>query len=744
MADRGIPLSAVCPRYLHTNSTTHKWPFSAVAELIDNAYDPDVKAKQIWIDKTTIKNEDCLVFMDNGAGMDDDKLHKMLSFGFNDKKIVGNHVPVGYYGNGFKAGSMRLGKDAIVFTKQSKTMCVGLLSQTYLKKINAQNVIVPIVKFTYSEQIEKAVPEHMSSLNDILHYSLFNTIEELLAEFKIIDEQCSKSSGTRIIIWNLHKKSSEDSKEPLAEFDFTHDEFDIRLPVVCEDTMEKNKQAEYDKSVPESKYSLRAYCSVLYLKPRINIILRGKKVQTQYISKSLAYTQKDTYKPTFLKNRIVITFGYNTKSKEQYGLMMYYHNRLIKAYERAACQLKAEDVGVGVIGVIECNYLSPSQNKQEFEDSDIYRKTMQSLSNKLEDYYKEIRHRLKKNLNCTTPAEDIAKQPDKKLVNCDSCLKWRKLPDDTVLEELPEKWYCHMNPDPEFRSCDKEEESEDSEGEEIIYKKTFKEHEKHQKLLEEKRENSSSLISSSQTMQNACSDSNFLDCSGSESVDNNAKDNIVTSTGKKRASSLNVNVTNKKRAKQTNERTKLQNASTLKAPSQNFAVGKMEQDHQSTENSTEESHYFDIQYQQDMEKTQQLQENFTKPRESEESSEAPAESNELRCQIDNLLKEIEIKAINCENLKKKVCELEDEKKKLENDLDKMQKENENLSNDAHEFSNNYTLINTRLKKLRQNVGCLLIKFIPALDLQQVNYDCDVIDEILQQTLDDLSSTITIP
>lgn len=46
--------------------------------LPDNAYDPDVNAKQIWIDKTVISDHICLTFTDNGNGMTADKLHKML------------------------------------------------------------------------------------------------------------------------------------------------------------------------------------------------------------------------------------------------------------------------------------------------------------------------------------------------------------------------------------------------------------------------------------------------------------------------------------------------------------------------------------------------------------------------------------------------------------------------------------------------------------------------------------------
>uniref|UniRef100_A0A3P9L434 Morc S5 domain-containing protein n=1 Tax=Oryzias latipes TaxID=8090 RepID=A0A3P9L434_ORYLA len=147
-ASGGVPLSTLAPKYLHTNSTSHTWPFGAIAELIDNAYDPDVSAKQFWIDKTMIKEKLCLTFMDNGNGLDHETMHKMLSFGYSDKTAIKGHVPIGMYGNGFKSGSMRLGKDAIVFSKSESGMCIGMLSQTYLELIGADQIQVPIVCIT--------------------------------------------------------------------------------------------------------------------------------------------------------------------------------------------------------------------------------------------------------------------------------------------------------------------------------------------------------------------------------------------------------------------------------------------------------------------------------------------------------------------------------------------------------------------------------------------------------------------
>lgn len=38
--------SKIHPKFLKSNSTSHRWPFGAMAELLDNAMDPDVKAQQ--------------------------------------------------------------------------------------------------------------------------------------------------------------------------------------------------------------------------------------------------------------------------------------------------------------------------------------------------------------------------------------------------------------------------------------------------------------------------------------------------------------------------------------------------------------------------------------------------------------------------------------------------------------------------------------------------------------------------
>ncbi|KAM9566600.1 MORC family CW-type zinc finger protein 3 isoform 2-T2 [Guaruba guarouba] len=390
---------------------------------------------------------------------------------------MNGRVPVGLYGNGFKSGSMRLGKDAIVFTKNGETMSVGLLSQTFLEVTKAEHVMVPIVTFNNHRQISDPA-ESKNSLKAILTHSLFSTEEKLLAELDAIIGK----KGTRIIIWNLRRDKNEKT-----EFDFDKDKYDIRIPEDLDETGKRGykKQERLDQIVPESDYSLRAYCSILYLKPTMQIILRGQKVKTQLVSKSLAFIERDIYRPKFLNAKTVrITFGFNCRNKDHYGIMMYHKNRLIKAYERVGCQLKANNMGVGVVGIIECNFLKPTHNKQDFDYTNEYRLTIAALGEKLNDYWNEMKTKKNGEYPLALPVEEIQKQPDQTWVQCDSCLKWRKLPDG--IEHLPEKWYCSLNPDPQFRNCNVPEEPEDDDLIHPTYEKTYKkkDREKLKKRLE--------------------------------------------------------------------------------------------------------------------------------------------------------------------------------------------------------------------------------------------------------------------
>ncbi|XP_040855863.1 MORC family CW-type zinc finger protein 4 isoform X1 [Ochotona curzoniae] len=443
----GIRLSTMSPRYLQSNSSSHTRPFSAIAELLDNAVDPDVSARTVFIDVEEVKDKPCLTFTDDGCGMTPLRLHRMLSFGFTDKVIKKSHRPIGVFGNGFKSGSMRLGKDVLVFSKNGSTLTVGLLSQTYLERVQAQAVIVPIVPFNQQNKRMIITEDSLPSLEAILNYSIFNSEKDLLAQFDAIPGK----KGTRVLIWNMRR-----NKDGKSELDFDTDQYDI---LVSDFDAEEKETGDVASELPETEYSLRAFCGVLYMKPRMKIFLRQKKVTTQLIAKSLANVGYDIYKPTFTNKQVRITFGFSCKNSNQFGIMMYHNNRLIKCFEKVGCQVKpTRGEGVGVIGVIECNFLKPAYNKQDFEYTKEYRLTINALAQKLNAYWKEKTSQ--ENFETSYLARSIPKIPDQTWVQCDECLKWRKLPGKVDPSILPARWFCYYNSHPKYRRCSVPEEQE--------------------------------------------------------------------------------------------------------------------------------------------------------------------------------------------------------------------------------------------------------------------------------------------
>lgn len=123
-----------------------------------------------------------------------------FSFGYSNKEEIDGHKPIGRYGNGFKSGSMRLGRDALVLTRQVDTMSVGLLSQTYLKSVNAETVLIPIVSF--STKTKKLLEENsvaaQENLRVILQWSVFSTSDDLVNSLSTVN---SSFKGEKIFFF---------------------------------------------------------------------------------------------------------------------------------------------------------------------------------------------------------------------------------------------------------------------------------------------------------------------------------------------------------------------------------------------------------------------------------------------------------------------------------------------------------------------------------------------------------------
>ncbi|CAN1190566.1 Protein MICRORCHIDIA 2 [Linum perenne] len=381
----------VHPKFLHSNATSHKWAFGAIAELMDNAVDEIPNgASFVRVDKVEMSKDKspALLFLDDGGGMNPDD------------------------GNGFKTSTMRLGADVIVFSRSTyagkATQSVGLLSYTFLRKTGQDDVVVPMVDFDISGHwaepiVFSSLDDWSSNLKTILEWSPFTSKEELLEQFDVIGKH-----GTKILIYNLWLND-----EGVYELSFDDDDKDIRLrdEVHHGQTKLHKRAVEIQNHVSyRLRFSLRAYASVLYLRKFTNfkIILRGKPVDQYTIAEHLLSPKIVTYRPqmaTATSEAVIqATLGYIPEAPFPVsGYNVYHKNRLIRPYWKVTPEGSAK--GHGVVGVLEANFIEPAHDKQDFERSVIFIRLETKLRQILMEYWNTHCHLF----GYQSPAERIVK-----------------------------------------------------------------------------------------------------------------------------------------------------------------------------------------------------------------------------------------------------------------------------------------------------------------------------------------------
>lgn len=387
----------VHPKFLHSNATSHKWAFGAIAELLDNAVDEILhgatyaKVDQIY---NTRDYSHALLVQDDGGGMDPECIRQCMSLGYSMKNT---NATIGQYGNGFKTSTMRLGADVIVFTRtacgSSSTQSIGLLSYTFLRKTNQDDIIVPMVDFelptgpeTPRMLIRNARETWKKNLDTILEWSPYTTETELMKQFDDIGPH-----GTKIILYNLWLND-----DGILELDFDSDKEDIKL----RGGFKTNSFSKSERELLEShisyrlQYSLRAYTSVLYLRrpTNFNIILRGKPVEYHNIADDLKFSKVITYKPQLgpgIKEVVVeTTIGFTKEAPfvNIHGFNVYHKNRLIMPFWKVLQD--ASSRGRGVVGILEANFIEPAHDKQDFERTAVLLRLEAKLKQMTLDYWK--------------------------------------------------------------------------------------------------------------------------------------------------------------------------------------------------------------------------------------------------------------------------------------------------------------------------------------------------------------------
>ncbi|MCL7042513.1 hypothetical protein MKW94_030664 [Papaver nudicaule] len=372
----------VHPKFLHTNATSHKWAFGAIAELLDNAVDEISNgATFVKVDEICNKrdNSPALCFLDNGGGMDPQSMRQCMSLGYSSKKA---NTTIGQYGNGFKTSTMRLGSDVIVFSRAVRgshvTQSIGLLSYTFLRRTGQDDVIVPMVDFKISGNQAHPIlycseDDWSSNLNLILEWSPFSSQNKLMQQFDDIGVH-----GTKIIIYNLWLDD-----DGIMELDFNSDKEDICLRdefpsekgLIGQSYMNNELKSHISY---QSRFSLRAYASILYLRRFTNfdVILRGVPVQQYIIAENLNATEVFKYKPQIgmagKEVSVETTMGFVEESPflGVTGFNVYHKNRLIRPFWKVTADHSSK--GRCAIGVLEANFIEPAHDKQDFERSALF------------------------------------------------------------------------------------------------------------------------------------------------------------------------------------------------------------------------------------------------------------------------------------------------------------------------------------------------------------------------------------
>ncbi|NXB62406.1 MORC2 protein, partial [Struthidea cinerea] len=431
--------------------TTHEFLFGALAELVDNARDADATRIDIYTERREdLRGGFMLCFLDDGTGMDSNEAASVIQFGKSAKRSP-ESTQIGQYGNGLKSGSMRIGKDFILFTKKDNTMTCLLLSRTFHEEEGIDEVIVPLP--TWNARSCEPVTDNMEKFaietELIYKYSPFKSEREVMDQFNKIRGE----KGTLVIIFNLKLM---DNGEP--ELDVTSDPQDIQM---AETPQEGTK--------PERR-SFRAYAAVLYIDPRMRIFINGHKVQTKRLSCCLYKPRLYKYTSNRFKTRaeqevkkaehmariaeekareaeskaralelrlggdltresrvtlrqvqnsaitmrreadvkkrikdakqralkepkeLNFIFGVNIEQRELDGMFIYNCSRLIKMYEKVGPQLEGGMACGGVVGVVDVPYLvlEPTHNKQDFADAKEYRHLLKAMGEHLAQYWKDV------------------------------------------------------------------------------------------------------------------------------------------------------------------------------------------------------------------------------------------------------------------------------------------------------------------------------------------------------------------
>ncbi|CAF0859329.1 unnamed protein product [Rotaria sordida] len=179
---------------------------------------------------------------------------------------------------------------------------------------------------------------------------------------------------------------------------------------------------------------------------------------------------------------LTFIFGLNIQNRASDGVFVYNCGRLIKMYEKLGQPNKKTVYCRGVVGVVDIPsiVLEPTHNKQSFADEKEYHFLLKNMGEYMRQYWSDagIENYVKEFWETYGYRDDQLDRPPSNdpevvkrrqaavpmLIQCDKCLKWRRLPyasnTPALTQAQLEAWRCSDNTDVMNNTCSTSEKLE--------------------------------------------------------------------------------------------------------------------------------------------------------------------------------------------------------------------------------------------------------------------------------------------
>lgn len=375
-----MSLPPKCSRPSPATHETHIWPLGAVAELVATA---SAASTLLHINASTTPQPH-LTLLDNGPGHPSATLTALIT------------------PSPWRTAALRIGSSLALLTKLSDgTTTAALLTDP------------PLVLYWASVS-----PQH-PHLQQFLKGTPWDSYHQVADAFESIP-----SSGSLLVMSDLTPNPANPHE---TELDFS-DPLDIRCP---------------STSSIRLSSSLCTYLQLLFLRPSAKMYVRGRIVRERRLSATMWGRTDFIYTPRAMPNSVAtMRFGFDPHAAgEEFGMLIYCHGRLIRPYLRVGLQVPKQS-DVKVVGVVEADFLTPTNNMQAFKRNRLYQSLLFSLDRWLKSFWQ--RYGSMQNV-----LRVHGHDPVRGWCRCDNCGYWRIVtpkegavnPDDISCQ----KWVCAFN-----------------------------------------------------------------------------------------------------------------------------------------------------------------------------------------------------------------------------------------------------------------------------------------------------------